>query len=124
MVGAGATACALLVGCSASWYGADAEKQSLTAWIPAAFGVVMVLASLASLRPKWRMHAMHTAALAGTIGFAVPLVMLLAKALTDWASKMQALMVLVAGAYVVFSVRSFIRTRRQQRQEKHQADQA
>jgi len=50
----------------------DPEKQSPTACIPSAFGVVLILCGLIARNERHRMHAMHVAALLGLIGFAMP----------------------------------------------------
>jgi apolipoprotein N-acyltransferase len=46
------------------------ENVSPTALIPAGIGVLILLAGLVSVvKPSWRKHAMHVAALAGLAGF-------------------------------------------------------
>ncbi len=46
---------------------------SVTALIPAFFGVPLILLGVLASYEKYRMHGMHGAALLGLIGFAVPL---------------------------------------------------
>ncbi len=45
------------------------HARSLTAFIPAAFGVLFLVLGLLALRPLLRKHAMHMAALLALIGF-------------------------------------------------------
>ena len=51
----------------------DPEKQSPTAFIPSGFGVALIVLGVIALNEKYRMHAMHGAALIGLIGFVVPI---------------------------------------------------
>jgi hypothetical protein len=55
----------------------DPAKQSPTAFIPSGFGVVLIVLGVLAFNPKFRMHAMHGAALVGLIGFAMPAVMVI-----------------------------------------------
>jgi phosphoglycerate dehydrogenase-like enzyme len=50
----------------------DPEKQSPTAFIPSGFGIVLIVFGVIARNEKFRMHAMHGAALIGLIGFGVP----------------------------------------------------
>src|SRR5437764_10452474 len=50
----------------------DPAKQSPTAFIPSGFGVVLIILGLLARNDKFRMHAMHVAALLGLIGLGVP----------------------------------------------------
>jgi hypothetical protein len=51
----------------------DPEKQSPTAFIPSAFGVLLIICGILARNEKLRMHAMHAAALVGLLGFLMPL---------------------------------------------------
>jgi hypothetical protein len=51
----------------------DPAKQSPTAFIPSGFGIALILCGVVALNDKFRMHAMHGAALLGLLGFAMPL---------------------------------------------------
>ena len=51
----------------------DPEKQSPTALIPSAFGIVLVILGIVARNEKARMHAMHGAAVVGLLGFLMPL---------------------------------------------------
>jgi hypothetical protein len=91
-------------------------SQSLTALIPAAVGVVLVLTGLLARIPRMRMHAMHGAALAGLIGFAgsVGGMGQLVKMASGEAIRRpqaaiaRAIMAVLCLAFVVLTVRSFI----------------
>src|SRR5947207_1177289 len=52
---------------------ARAENFSVTLFIPAFFGVALVVCGLIARNEKFRMHAMHGAALVGLLGFVMPL---------------------------------------------------
>src|SRR5581483_1239793 len=65
---------ALLIGLGAWGYlGAEAEHRSVTALIPAFFGLALVLLGLLAFKEHLRKHVMHLAAMIGLIGLAVPL---------------------------------------------------
>ena len=51
----------------------EPERQSLTAFIPSGFGVALIVLGLIARNDKFRMHAMHGAALVGLLGFVLPL---------------------------------------------------
>ena len=50
----------------------DAQRQSPTMFIPTGFGVALILCGVLAMKEKFRMHAMHVAALLGLVGFAIP----------------------------------------------------
>jgi len=54
------------------YFPSDPAHQSLTAFIPTAFGIALIVLGIAARNEKARMHAMHAAALLGLIGFAFP----------------------------------------------------
>lgn len=43
--------------------------ESVTALIPAFFGIVLTIAGLVARREAWRKHAMHVAVVVGLLGF-------------------------------------------------------
>ena len=51
----------------------DPQKQSPTAFIPSGFGIALIVCGIVALNDKFRMHAMHGAALLGLLGFVLPL---------------------------------------------------
>lgn len=55
------------------WFMSDPNHQSPTAFIPSAFGILLVVLGLVARNEKYRMHAMHGAALVGLLGFVMPL---------------------------------------------------
>jgi len=89
--------------------------SSLTALIPAIFGVPLLLLGFVARSEHSRKHAMHVAALLGTIGFIGALMSLL-RTPTGVRSALavgsQVAMVLLTGIFVVLCVRSFISARR------------
>lgn len=56
----------------ALYFTSEAAEPSPTAFIPSGFGVVLILCGIIACNERFRMHAMHAAALVGLIGFAVP----------------------------------------------------
>ena len=51
------------------------EKPSPTAFIPSGFGLALIVCGMVARNERFRMHAMHFAAVLGLIGFAIPAVM-------------------------------------------------
>lgn len=95
---------------------------SLTALIPAAFGLVMVVAGVLAQNERMRMHAMHAAVLVALLGFlgSIRGVMGLGKVLDGTAVRpaaivAQTIMAVLTLIYVVLAVRSFIAARRARR---------
>lgn len=92
---------------------------SLTALIPAAFGVVIALAGLIARDPGKRKHAMHAAVIVALLGFLGSIRGLLqvgdlfaGTAARPAAVASQAVMALLTLGYIVMAVRSFIAARR------------
>jgi hypothetical protein len=92
---------------------------SLTALIPAAFGVLFVLAGLLARDDRKRMHAIHAAVVIAFVGFLGSFRGLLGlgkvfagTAVRPAAIIAQAIMALLTLAYIVIAVRSFIAARR------------
>ena len=87
-----------------------------TALIPAYFGVAIILCGAIAMKPNLRMHAMHGAAMVGTIGLLGALVMVI-KALAHGIPRpvafwCQVIMLVLCAAFIVMCVRSFIMARR------------
>ena len=105
-----------LLGIAGYAYGMTQGNASLTALIPAAFGVVlMVLGYIASRNEGLRKHIMHVAVLVGLIGFIVPAWRLISKfdGFTLSAAHLsQLFMAIICLVYVVFCIRSFVNARR------------
>ena len=103
------------------YFGADPEHQSPTAFIPTAFGAVLILCGLLAL--KWRQHAMHAAAAIGLLGFLAAAgrgIPKLGSAISDdptihRAPRLVLLMALVCLVFVGTCVGSFIAARRRRR---------
>src|SRR5690349_1148902 len=53
------------------------DMVSMTALIPAYFGAALLVCGVIALNDKFRMHAMHLAALIGLVGFAMPAYMVI-----------------------------------------------
>jgi len=106
----------VLIGVIGYGYGLYGGNQSLTALIPAAFGLaLMVLGHIAQGKDSLRMHLMHAAAVIGLLGFLLPAGRILSKIndITISAAFIsQVAMSLVCLVFVIFCVRSFIAARR------------
>ncbi len=86
---------------------------SVTALIPAFFGIVFVLlAWLAGRKPEWNMHIMHVSALLALIGLIGSAVPLFGTDEFDASAIAQLIMALLLIIYLVFAVKSFINSRR------------
>jgi hypothetical protein len=99
-------------------YAMGGEHKSLTALIPAVEGVLLAACgAAAAAKPAARKHAMHAAAMVGTLGFlaaAGRLVPKLIKGEVPPALSLTclSLMIVLSGLFVVLCVRSFIAARR------------
>ena len=99
----------------------DPAKQSPTAFIPSGFGVALIILGVLARNDKFRMHAMHVAALLGLIGLAVPAFMV-ARALGGGAEFEpvkhggQLTMAVLCGIFEALCVKSFIDVRRARKQ--------
>jgi hypothetical protein len=96
---------------------------SLTALIPAAFGLVLVVSGLLARNVRWRMHAMHAAVVVALLGFLGSFRGLLqigavvdGSAARPAAVVSQSLMALLTLVYITMAVRSFVSARRSRRQ--------
>jgi hypothetical protein len=106
----------VLVGIVGYGYGLYAGSASLTALIPAVFGIVlMILGHTAQAKESLRKHLMHAAVVVGLLGFILPLARLIPRAteLTLSAAVISQLaMALLCLMFVVLAIRSFITARR------------
>jgi len=90
-------------------------RVSVTALIPAGFGVVLAVLGALSFNERRRRHTMHAAAAVGVIGFlgtAAALVQLLAGGDRSSASLARAAMAILMAVFVGLCVRSFIAARK------------
>ena len=95
---------------------------SLTALIPAAFGLVLIATGVIAQNDRMRMHAMHAAVVVALLGFLGSFRGLLGigkvldgTAVRPAAIVAQTIMALLTLVYVVVAVRSFIQARRARR---------
>ncbi len=106
----------ILIGAVGYLFGLSVGSPSITAFIPAAFGLVLaVLGIVAGRSESLRKHLMHAAVILGLIGFIVPAVRIVSKLreLTFSAAFLsQVAMAVVCLVFVVLAVRSFIQARR------------
>lgn len=106
----------ILVGIIGYVYGLTNNAASVTALIPAFFGIVLViLGFLAKSKENLRKHLMHGAVLIGLLGFILPLGRLLSKisSITLSAAVIsQIAMALICLVFVILCVKSFIDARR------------
>jgi hypothetical protein len=96
-------------------YGISTGHASVTALIPAAFGLALaILGAIGKAKESLRKHLMHVAVLIALIGCIVPAVRLLRmpEYTMNAAFFAQLGMSLVCLAFVILSVRSFINARR------------
>jgi hypothetical protein len=91
-------------------------NTSVTALIPAAFGLLLViLGFLAKSKENLRKHLMHAAVLVGLLGFLIPTIRLVSQASNikvSLAVLSQAAMALVCLFFVILSIQSFVNARR------------
>lgn len=106
----------ILIGIGGYLYGMTTGHASLTALIPAAFGVVIAaLGAIGNAKEDLRKHLMHAAVLLGLVGFILPLGRVLSK-LSEFAISAAVMSQLAMSAvclvFVVLAVRSFVEARR------------
>ncbi len=95
-------------------------RASVTALIPAFFGLPLLLLGLAALKQQWRKTAMHIAAAMGLLGFAgtvrglmkLPVLLTGGELERRAAVAVQAAMAIVCFVFVLLCVWSFIKARR------------
>lgn len=105
----------LIVGIAGYAYGMATGHASPTAFIPAAFGIVLMLLGHLALRSEgMRKHLMHAALIVALIGFIVPfgrLVSKLSELTASAAVVSQIAMALICLGFVLLGVRSFAAAR-------------
>ena len=106
----------ILTGVVGYIHGMMNDKASLTALIPAAFGILLAILGLAAQSMEGvRKHIMHAAVIVGLIGFLVPagrLVSKMSEITFSAAYVSQIVMAALCLAFVIMAVRSFIDARR------------
>jgi glucose uptake protein GlcU len=106
----------IVIGIVGYVYGVMNDKASITALIPAAFGIVLAALGLASqAKEGLRKHLMHAALVVALLGFIATAGRLLSRVSELSASPAvisQALMAIVCLAFVVLGIRSFAAARR------------
>jgi len=106
----------VLLGIAGYGYGMYNGNPSLTALIPAAFGIIlMLLGHLAVAKENWRKHLMHLAVIFALLGFILPAGRLVSKfgdLTLSAAVTSQILMAILCLVFVVMGVRSFAAARR------------
>ena len=106
----------ILIGIIGYVYGLLNGNASVTALIPAVFGVVLaILGAIARGKENLRMHLMHAAVLIGLLGFLIPAWRLLSnfnQLTLSAAAISQASMSAVCLVFVILCVKSFIDGRR------------
>lgn len=106
----------ILVGIAGYVWGMLDGKASVTALIPAFFGLVIaVLGAFAKSSENLRKHLMHAALLVALVGFAIPAYRLLSNlsGLTLSAGVVaQAAMALICFLFLILGIQSFVNARR------------
>lgn len=106
----------VLLGIIGYGYGIYAGNASLTALIPAVFGIILlILGHLSKAKDNLRKHLMHVAVLVGLVGFIIPLIRIFSKISEfqlTFASSMLISMSVLCLAFVVLCVKSFVDARR------------
>ncbi len=93
------------------------EGVSVTAWIPAFFGLPLLVSSALGLKAAWQKHAMHGASIFALLGFFAPLGRMLPQAAKgefsmNLAGFSMVLMVLLCGLFFVLCFKFFIEARK------------
>jgi putative exporter of polyketide antibiotics len=106
----------ILIGLIGYGYGISTGSASLTALIPAAFGLVIaILGAVATLKPDLRKHLMHVAVIVALLGFIMSagrMVMKFSQLTMSPAVMSQLAMAVVCLIFVILAVRSFAAARR------------
>ncbi|MBI3822362.1 MAG: hypothetical protein HY289_06750 [Planctomycetes bacterium] len=92
------------------------DTQSPTAFIPSGFGVALIVCGALALNEKFRMHAMHGAAVVGVLGVILPMGRLIYASTQDnfkfgLAAGGTVAMSLLCLSFVLMCVKSFIDVR-------------
>lgn len=90
------------------------ESRSFTAFIPAAFGLLIALCGAIAIKESLRKHAMHAAALVGLLGLLGGFGMGLRKVFSEpgLAAYSQVFLGVVCLVFLIVCIRSFIAARR------------
>jgi hypothetical protein len=96
------------------------QGASLTALIPSAFGLLLMILGMMALKETLRKHAMHGAAVVGLIGFLgsagglVTLFSMMSGTAVEQpaAAIARSVMAIICASFVALTVRSFIEARR------------
>lgn len=106
----------ILVGIVGYAYGASGGNASITALIPAFFGIVIaVLGAAARAKDNLRKHLMHAALLVALIGFIMPTGRLISRAsefVLSPATLAQILMAAICLLFLILGIKSFADARR------------
>lgn len=107
----------ILVGAIGYIYGLMNDKASVTALIPAFFGLVIAVLGVAARSSEGlRKHLMHAAVLVALLGFILTagrLIMKFSELTASAAVVSQAAMALICLAFVILAIRSFAAARRE-----------
>lgn len=91
------------------------ETKSLTALIPAFFGVPILLLGFAALKESIRKHAMHGAVALALLGLLAPIGRIASAGLKLSAAGVSlVLMIVLCGGLLVLGIKSFVDARRRQ----------
>ena len=103
----------------------EPAKQSPTAFIPSAFGIVLIVLGIIAHNEKFRKHAMHGAAVVGLLGFAMPAYMVIAGLIRgdefNLPKQGQTAMAVICAVFLGLCVKSFIDARIARRQMEAEA---
>ena len=106
----------ILIGIAGYAFSLIDGNASVTALIPAAFGLLLlILGLLAKSKENLRKHLMHAAVIVGLLGFIIPTARLVSQAskiTVSLAVLSQAAMALVCLFFVILSIQSFVNARR------------
>ena len=106
----------ILIGIAGYLFSIADGNTSLTALIPAAFGILLVIFGfVARTNENLRKHLMHAAVVVALLGFLIPMGRILSKLgdiKVSLAVMSQVSMALVCLLFVILGVRSFIQARR------------
>ncbi len=106
----------ILIGIAGYVFSIIDGNTSLTALIPSAFGVLLViLGIIATYSEGLRKHLMHAAMVVGLIGFLIPTFRLISQMSSikiSLAVLSQALMAIVCLFYVILGIQSFVNARK------------
>lgn len=106
----------ILIGLAGYAYGVYNGNSSFTAFIPAAFGLLLlILGYIARAKESMRKHLMHVAVIVGLLGFIMPLIRIIMKIKEfelSGAVVSQITMAVVCLVFVILCVMSFIKARK------------